>query len=172
MLRDQFRGFLGAAIGCAPTLTVRNGGTLFQMTLTGSNAAALASLLYEGSIFALPRKRDAALLAVEGERSLRVRAAEVESRNRRIVAAYAEGRSGHQIAASEAVSADTVYYVLHRVGITRRPREWYAAQNQQCRKGHPLDERNTRIERNGARRCRICARDRGRAWAPTKAGRT
>ena len=156
---------------CA-TLTVRNGGTLFQMTLTGSNAAALASLLYEGSIFALPRKRDAALLAVEGERSLRVRAAEVESRNRRIVAAYAEGRSGHQIAASEAVSEDTVYYVLHRAGITRRPREWYAAQNQQCRKGHPLDERNTRIERNGARRCRICARDRGRAWAPTKAGRT
>jgi hypothetical protein len=165
VLRDQFVRFLSTAIGCTPTLTVRSEGTLYQLTVTGSNAAALASLLYAGSTFALSRKRDAALLAAEGERSLRLRAAQVEARNQRIVAAYAKGCSGHEIAASEDVSADTVYYVLRRMGVTRRPREWYAAQKEHCRKGHPLDESNTRIERNGVRRCRTCARDRGRVWA-------
>jgi hypothetical protein len=42
-------------------------GTLYQLTLTGSNAAALASLLYAGSTFALPRKRAAAMLAIDGD---------------------------------------------------------------------------------------------------------
>lgn len=116
--RDQFRDFLSTAIGCAPTMSARNEGTLHQMTLTGSNAAVLSSLLYTGSTFALPRKRDAALLVVQGECSVRMRAAQAEARNQRIVAAYADGRSGHEIAALEAVSADTVYYVPRRAGVT------------------------------------------------------
>jgi len=161
VLRDQFAAFLDTAIGCTPTLTLRTEGTLYQLTLTGRNAAALASLLYGGSTFALPRKRAAALLTVEGDRMIRTRAQQVDARNRRIVAAYEDGCSGREIATLEAVSAHTVYYILRRAGITRRPREWYATQQEFCSKGHPFDERNTRIERNGVRRCRTCARDRG-----------
>jgi len=168
VLRDQFAEFLGTSIGCTPTLSVRSEGALYQMALTGSNAVTLASLLYAGSTFALPRKRAAALLAVESERMIRTRAQQVDARNRRIVAAYADGCSGHEIATLEAVSPSTVYYVLHRAGITRRPREWYAAQREHCRKGHPFDEHNTQIEQNGVRRCRTCARDRGRAWARSR----
>jgi DNA-binding CsgD family transcriptional regulator len=81
----------------------------------------------------------------------------VIARNERIIAAYARGRSAYEIATREAVSAHTVYYVLNRAGITRRPWEWYARQRQRCSKGHQLDEGNTRVERNGARRCRTCA---------------
>jgi hypothetical protein len=44
-LRDQFAEFLDTAIGCTPALSVRSEGALYQMTLTGSNAATLASLL-------------------------------------------------------------------------------------------------------------------------------
>jgi hypothetical protein len=165
VLRDQFVGFLGRAIGCAPTLNDRNRGALYQLQLTGSNAAALASLLYAESIFALPRKRAAALLVIEGDRNLRARAEKIAARNRRIIAAYARGCSAYEIATREVTSADTVYYVLDRAGVTRRPREWYAAQKQHCSKGHPFDESNIRIEKKGARRCRACARDRGRAWA-------
>jgi DNA-binding CsgD family transcriptional regulator len=168
VLRDQFAAFLDTAIGCTPTLTLRTEGTLYQLTLTGRNAAALASLLYGGSTFALPRKRAAALLTVEGDRMIRTRAQQVDARNRRIVAAYEDGCSGREIATLEAVSAHTVYYILRRAGITRRPREWYATQQEFCSKGHPFDERNTRIERNGVRRCRTCARDRGRAWARSR----
>jgi hypothetical protein len=167
-LRDQFAEFFSTAIGCTPTFSVRSEGTLYQMTLAGSNAAALASLLYAGSTFALPRKRAAALLTVEGDRIARARVQQVEARNLRVVTAYADGYSGHEIAALEGISADAVYYILHRAGVTRRPREWYAAQQQHCRKGHPFDESNTRIERNGVRRCRTCARDRGRAWARSR----
>ena len=145
VLRDQFVDFLDNAIGCRPTINIRNGGGLYQLTLTGANAAALASLLYEGSTFALSRKRAAATLVLNGERDLRARTAKTVARDRRIIAAYARGRSAYEIATCEAISADTVYFVLDRAGIARRPRE-----------------------RNGARRCRICARDRGRAWAQAR----
>jgi hypothetical protein len=168
VLRDQFAAFLGNAIGCGPTITVRNEGTLYQLMLTGSNAVALASLLYAASMFALPRKRAAATLLLEGDRNLQVRALRVAARDRRIIAAYASGCSAYEIATVEVISADTVYYVLDRAGVTRRPREWYAAQRTHCSKGHPFDEGNTRIERNGARRCRTCARDRGRTWAQAR----
>lgn len=168
VLRDQFVAFLGNAIGCAPTINVRNEGTLYQLMSTGSNAAALASLLYAGSMFALPRKRAAATLLLEGDRNLRVRALEVVARDRRIIAAYASGCSAYEIATREVISADSVYYVLDRAGITRRPREWYAAQRTHCSKGHPFNEGNTRIERNGARRCRTCARVRGRTWTQAR----
>ena len=47
-LRDQFAEFLDTAIRCTPSLSVRSEGALYQMTLTGSNAATLASLLYAG----------------------------------------------------------------------------------------------------------------------------
>jgi len=114
VLRDQFVAFLGNAIGCAPTINVRNEGTLYQLMLTGSNAAALASLLYAGSMFALPRKRAAATLLLEGDRNLRVRALEVVARDRRIIAAYASGCSAYEIATREVISADSVYYVLDR----------------------------------------------------------
>jgi hypothetical protein len=168
VLRDQFAAFLGNAIGCVPTITVRNEGTLYQLMLTGSNAVALASLLYAASMFALPRKRAAATLLLEGDRNLQVRALRVAARDRRIIAAYASGCSAYEIATVEVISADTVYYVLDRAGVTRRPREWYAAQRTHCSKGHPFDEGNTRIERNGARRCRTCARDRGRTWGQAR----
>jgi hypothetical protein len=168
VLRDQFVEFLDNAIGCRPTINIRNGGGLYQLTLTGANAAALASLLYERSTFALSRKRAAATLLLNGERDLRARTAKTVARDRRIIAAYARGCSAYEIATCEAISADTVYYVLGRAGIARRPREWYAARRQHCRNGHPLDEANTRIERNGARRCRTCARDRSRAWAQAR----
>jgi hypothetical protein len=95
VLRDQFVEFLDTAVGCTPTLSVRNEGTLYQMTLAGSNAAALASLLYAGSTFALPRKRAAALLSIEGERILRTRAEKVEARNLRVVTSYGNGCSGY-----------------------------------------------------------------------------
>lgn len=169
-LRDQFVHFLDKALGCTPTLSVRNEGSLYQVTLTGSNAVALASLLYVESTFALPRKHAASMLLIEGDRVLRTRAREVGARNQRIIAAYTGGCSAYEIAIRESVSASTVYYVLKRAGVTRRPRERYAAQKQHCRKGHPLNESNTRIEQNGARRCRTCARDRGRAWARQRRG--
>jgi len=54
LLRNQFLEFVDEAIGCQPTMSVRNDGTLYQVSLT-ANAAALASLLYDGSTFALPR---------------------------------------------------------------------------------------------------------------------
>jgi hypothetical protein len=165
VLRDQFADFLGSAIGCLPSLNPRNEGALYQLTLTGPNAAALASLLYAGSMFALPRKRAAAMLLLDGDRMLRAAKAKVVARNRRIIAAYGEGCSAYEIASREVISAATVYYVLACAGIDRRPREWYAAQRRHCRNGHPLDEGNTRIEANGVRRCRTCARDRGRVWA-------
>jgi hypothetical protein len=69
VLRDQFVDFLDNAIGCRPTINIRIGGGLYQLTLTGANAAALASLLYEGSTFALSRKRAAATLLLNGERT-------------------------------------------------------------------------------------------------------
>jgi hypothetical protein len=165
LLRDQFLDFLDETIGRRPTMSMRNGGTLYQLTMTGSNAAAVASLLYDGSAYALPRKRAAADLLVEGDRGVRTRAQTAIARNERIIAAYTDGCSAYEIAMQAAISAATVYYVLDRAGIARRPREWYAAQKQHCRRGHPMDERNTRIEPTGARRCRTCARDRGRAWA-------
>jgi hypothetical protein len=170
VLHDQYLAFLGNALGCLPTINVRNEGALSQLTLTGSNAAALASLLYDGSTFALPRKRAAASLLVDGQRSLRERTEKVVARNQRIISAYARGCSAYDIATEEAISAATIYYVLDRAGVPRRPREWYAAQRQHCAKGHPLDEGNTRIERNGARRCRTCARERGRIWARARRG--
>lgn len=37
-----------------------------------------------------------------------------------------------------------------------------------CHRGHPFDERNTRIRSNGRRRCRICERDRMRAQRATR----
>jgi hypothetical protein len=166
ILRDQFLEYLDHTIGRRPTMSVRNDGTLFQLSLAGSNAAAAASLLYDGSTFALPRKRTAADLLVEGARGVRTRAQTAIARNERIIAAYVDGCSAYEIAMHEDISAATVYYVLDRAGIARRPREWYAAQKQHCRKGHLMDERNTRIERTGVRRCRACARDRGRAWNP------
>jgi hypothetical protein len=113
-LRDQFAEFVSTAIGCTPTFSVRSEGTLYQMSLAGSNAAALASLLYAGSTFALPRKRAAALLTVEGDRIVRARVQQVEARNLRVVTAYADGYSGHEIAVLEGISADAVYYILHR----------------------------------------------------------
>jgi hypothetical protein len=91
-------------------------GDLYQLTLTGANAAALASLLYEGSTFALSR-------LLNGERDLRARTAKTVARDRRIIAAYARGCSAYEIATCEAISADTVYYVLDRAGTARRPRE-------------------------------------------------
>jgi LAGLIDADG-like domain len=148
VLRDQFVGFLGKAIGCAPTLNDRNRGALYQLQLTGSNAAGLASLLYAESIFALPRKRAAALLVIEGDRNLRARAEKIagskpthhrciHSRLLRVRDRYPRGHlSGH-----------TVYYVLDRASVTRRPREWDAAQKQHCSKGHLFDESNIRIEK-------------------------
>ena len=164
-LLDQFVRFLEETIGCSPTLTERNKGTLYQATLSGSHAAMLASILYTESTFALPRKHAASMALIEGTRALHVLAEEQRERNRRIVAAYAAGQSAYEIAVHESVSADTVYYVLDRAGLARRPREWYAARRDHCRRGHPLNEANTRLERNGARRCRTCARERGRVWA-------
>jgi hypothetical protein len=111
LLRDQFVEFLGAAIGRQPTISARNDGKLYQLTLTGSNAATLASLLYDGSTFALRRKRAAAIVVVEGDRCLRTRAENVVARNQRIIAAYADGCSAYEIAGREATSASTVYYV-------------------------------------------------------------
>ena len=130
-----------------------------------SNAAALASLLYAGSTFALPRKRAAALLAAEGERHVRRRAKRVEARNQRIVAAYRDGCSAYEIATLEAVSAHTVYYVLYQAGISIVHGSGTRLGSIIAERATPFDEHNTRIERNGARRCRTCARDRGRAWA-------
>lgn len=164
-IRDQFVHFVAEAIACSPTVTARNRETLYQVTLTGSNAATLASLLYGGATLALPRKHAASMRLIEAARLVRRRADEQGSRNQRIVAAYAAGRSAYQIAAGESLSADTVYYVLGRAGVARRPREWYAAQKAHCKRGHPLNDGNTRIEANGVRRCRTCARERGRAWA-------
>jgi hypothetical protein len=97
VLRDQFVDFLDNAIGCRPTINIRNGGGLYQLTLTGANAAALASLLYEGSMFALSRKPAAATL-LNGERVLRARTAKTVARDRRIIAAYARGCSAYEIA--------------------------------------------------------------------------
>jgi hypothetical protein len=168
ILRDQFLDFVDGALGRRPTMSVREDGSLYQLSLTGSNAAAAAALLYDGSTFALPRKRTAADLLVEGDRGVRTRAQTAVARNERIIAEYSDGRSAYEIAMQEAISAATVYYVLDRAGITRRPREWYAAQKQHCRRGHLMDARNTRIERTGARRCRTCARDRSRAWAQAR----
>jgi hypothetical protein len=116
VLHDQFVDFLGNVIGCLPTINFRNGGALHQLTLTGSNAAALASLLYDRSTFALPRKRAAASLLLSGEPSLRTRTAKAVARDQRIITAYARGRSAYKIATEEAISAATVYYVLDRAG--------------------------------------------------------
>jgi DNA-binding CsgD family transcriptional regulator len=170
-LRDQFRRFVQVALGCSPTLAVRNDGTLHQATLTGSNAAALASLLYVGSSFALPRKCAAAMQLIERHDLLGMRRQEVAARDRRIVAAYIRGCSAYEIADLESISADTVYYVLRRADVIRRPREWYRARKQHCRNGHPLTGENVRVERNGARRCRTCARDRARTWARERRGK-
>jgi DNA-binding CsgD family transcriptional regulator len=149
LLRDQFSAFLHETIGCVPTTSERNDGTPYQLSLSGSNAAALALLLYEGSTFALPRKRAAAGLVVERDRGVRRRAQKTVARNERIIAAYTDGCSAYEIAIRETISAATVYYVLNRAQVTRRPREWYAAQKQRCGRGHLLDEHNTRIERTG-----------------------
>ena len=100
---------------------------------------------------------------------MRTRAQKTVARDERIIAAYTDGCSAYEIAIRETISAATVYYVLNRAQVTQRPREWYAAQKQRCGRGQLLDEHNTRIERTGARRCRTCARDRGRAWAQARA---
>jgi hypothetical protein len=39
LLRDQFSEFLDETVGSLPTTSVRNNGTLYQLSLTGSNAA-------------------------------------------------------------------------------------------------------------------------------------
>lgn len=33
-----------------------------------------------------------------------------------------------------------------------------------CRHGHPYDEQNTYVRRDGRRECRVCVREQGRRW--------
>jgi len=44
-----------------------------------------------------------------------------------------------------------------------------AAAKTHCAKGHPYDDANTRIERDGTRRCRMCAKLYARFWRERKA---
>src|SRR4051794_14234061 len=68
---------------------------------------------------------------------------------------YDEGYSAAHIAQVQGVKLSTMVERMDKLGLPKRPRP-------RCKRGHLFTAENTRINRNGARVCRTCAREMAR----------